>query len=116
MCSTAREEVVMSRLRIGKSEKRSHRATARSLHGLSRIDTNLKITHFEVSDITCTNLKGKGAEKFHYPYAKLGSEAKHKVSKAYIAPETAIVGHRLTLRKHRKVIARAEWKGAFARG
>ena len=57
----------------------------------------------------------KGANHFRYPYAKQGSTKKFKntrVNEKLVS--TGVVGHRLTKRKHRKVLTRFAWEGRNA--
>lgn len=57
---------------------------------------------------------GAKASRFHYPFAKLGSDRLGTVTRVVATKQsTGIVGKRLTKRRHRKVINRFVWKGSY---
>jgi hypothetical protein len=138
-----RERIVNPAIRLEIPERHSRRAAVRAALGLTIVSINLAQPIPDGSDIKGSDapdklrLKTLGAGTvggFRYPNARLGSVANASVIQRFGSRKivtktpasckrfygmrdpqvTALVGHRLTKRKHRIVISKHTWKGQQA--
>ena len=127
--------------RLDKRGRQQRRATIRRLLGLTLVSNNLSLPKPEVSNIKAYDLKrpdslGVVPDRFRAPYTAISIQrgttvqvkGKVKLARPVKADEkrfhdtsiprltaSAVVGHRLTKRKHRKVLSKTNWKGVYAR-